>query len=203
MLNIEELLKNAGVEIPAEKMETFKSDFAANYKTIAEFNKKDVKINALQETLETTQRTLKEFEGVNPEELRTTISNLQNEIKLTEERYQKDLNARDRQDAIKRELDKEKFTSPYSRKAIEDMIMGAEITYKDGKLYGYNDRMTELKESNADAFVSQAEQKRVQFTDKGNGGQSNGTSIADYYKLKTSEERQAFIREHANLFAKK
>lgn len=205
MINIDELLKTAGVEIPADKMEAFKKDFAANYKTVAEFEKKEAKITSLTESLNTVEASLKAYEGKNPDDLQKEIAALQAQIKESNEKYQKDLNERDLNDAITREMDKLKFTSKYARESVEKKIRGEGITFKDGKLYGFSDKLAEIRESDAEAFVNEEEeakeQSRVKFTStKDDNAGSAGVTLDDYRKLKTSEERQDFIAKHPTLF---
>lgn len=205
MKNIDEILKAYGVEVPADKVEEFKAEFNANYKTVAELEKKNKAYTALEEKLNTTTEALKKFEGVNPEDLNNEIAKLQSQLKESDDRYAKEMHMRDFNDAIEKELAKIKFSSDYARDAIRGKLTGDAVTYKEGKLYGFADRLAELRESEPQAFVSEAEENKVKFT-SGMSAQSSGNSggfdKAEYAKLKDSVERQKYIREHSDAFAK-
>lgn len=203
MKNIDELLRDCGIEIPADKAEAFKKEFNANYKTVAEVEKKAEAYKMLEEKFNTTSEALKKFEGVNPEGLTAEIAKLQAQLKDADEKYKKDIHDREFNSAIDAELAKVKFSNSYAKDAVRAKLLSGGVQYQEGKLYGFADRMAELKESDPDAFASETEEKKVKFTGKmGAGVGAESISLDDYYKLKTSEERQKFIREHSELFQK-
>ena len=68
MLNIREILKNYGIEIPEDKKTEFDKAVIENYKTVAEVNKINDKltkeINDHKETKKTLEDTNKAFEDL-------------------------------------------------------------------------------------------------------------------------------------------
>lgn len=203
MKNIEEILKEIGIDIPEDKAEAFRKEVATNYKTIAEFEKKSGRITELETQLQTATDTLKSFEGKKPEELEKEIARLNKTLEDNEKEYNKNLLARDRKDAISKRLDAIKFTNKYSREAIERKIDSDEVFYKDGKLYGFDEKLKDLMESEVDAFVNedaeQLEKDKVQFTSSVHGGKTP-VSQSDISQFKTDEEREAFIKSHPDVF---
>lgn len=202
MKNIEEILKGIGVEVPEEKLEAFRKEVSENYKTVAEVEKKNGRIAELEGQLKTANETLDGFKDVKPEELQKEIAKLTKSLADKEKEYGDNLKARDRKDAIARELDKVKFSSSYSKKFVEELVDSEEVHFENGKLYGLSEKLEEIKASHADAFASEeGEKKPVSFTESMGGG-SKAVTMDDFYALKTSEERQNFIRQHTELFKK-
>lgn len=64
MKNIEAILADFGMEIPAEKAGDFQKAFGENYKTIAELNRKNAKIEELEDTV---QRSMDAIKGLTAE----------------------------------------------------------------------------------------------------------------------------------------
>lgn len=66
MINIHEILKNVGIEIPEDKKADFEKSFSENYKTVAEVQKINSKLETanteLAETKETLNKMSTEFE---------------------------------------------------------------------------------------------------------------------------------------------
>lgn len=88
MTNIEELLKQAGIELPEDKKADFDKNFIANYKTVAEVEKLTSSRDNLKSQLETAQTALKDFEGVDVNELKGKITQLQTDLGAKETEYQ-------------------------------------------------------------------------------------------------------------------
>lgn len=61
MKNIETMLSEIGVTIPEDKRAAFAKDFAANYKTVAEYEKLKGKHDGLEQSLSDVQGKLKAF----------------------------------------------------------------------------------------------------------------------------------------------
>ena len=88
MKNIYEILTALGIEVPEEKKADFEKDLVANYKTVAEVEKKDAKITALQEQLTTATDGLKKFDGVDADGMRAQITKLQGDLTAKDAEYQ-------------------------------------------------------------------------------------------------------------------
>lgn len=76
MTNIKDILAKYGVSIPEDKFAEFENDLRANYKTVNEVSKIENARDNYKTQLETAQNTLKEFEGVDIDELKKKIETL-------------------------------------------------------------------------------------------------------------------------------
>lgn len=63
MKNIHTILSEYGITVPDDKKADFDKAIAANYKTVAEYDKQAGKLTAMTERAETAENTLKGFEG--------------------------------------------------------------------------------------------------------------------------------------------
>lgn len=63
MKNIHTILSELGITVPEDKTADLNKEVAANYKTVAEFDKQASKLTAMTERAETAEETLKGFEG--------------------------------------------------------------------------------------------------------------------------------------------
>lgn len=63
MKNIHTILSELGITVPDDKKADFDKAIAANYKTVAEYDKQAGKLTAMTERAETAENTLKGFEG--------------------------------------------------------------------------------------------------------------------------------------------
>lgn len=63
MKNIHTILSEYGITVPDDKKADFDKAIAANYKTVAEYDKQSGKLTAMTERAETAENTLKGFEG--------------------------------------------------------------------------------------------------------------------------------------------
>ena len=63
MKNIPTILSEYGITVPDDKKADFDKAIAANYKTVAEYDKQAGKLTAMTERAETAENTLKGFEG--------------------------------------------------------------------------------------------------------------------------------------------
>lgn len=82
MKDIYEILKAHGVEL-AESFDkkAFEKELFANYKTVAEFDKKEAKITELTDKLTTATEGLKKFDGVDVDKLNGEIEKLNQSLK--------------------------------------------------------------------------------------------------------------------------
>lgn len=88
MKNIHTLLSEIGITIPDEKKAEFDKAVLANYKTVAEVEKITTARDNYKSQLETAQTALKEFEGVDVENLKSEIAKLNTNLKDKETEYQ-------------------------------------------------------------------------------------------------------------------
>lgn len=207
MENIHAILKKYGLEIPEGNKADFDKDIAANYKTQSEFEKKLSKVEGerdnYQQQLDTATETLKGFEGVDIETMRTQLKEWETKANNAERNYLAKLEARDFDDALKAAMDGYKFSSDAARKAVMSEVKGAGLKLKDGKILGLADLMDSIKESDASAFVDEGNPP-AKFTRRmGNpGGNPAGNTMtkADIMGIKDRAERRAAIAKNMHLF---
>jgi len=87
MKSITDILKSAGLEVSAEKLESFNKEFNENYKAVAELQKKSERVTEPESQLKTATDELKKFEGVKPEELNQKVADLTKKLKDAEDSY--------------------------------------------------------------------------------------------------------------------
>ena len=206
MENIHAILKKYGVEIPTDNKADFDKDVAANYKTQAEFEKKIGKVEEERDNfktqLDTAAETLKGFEGVDIETMKTQLKDWQTKAENAEKDYQAKLAQRDFEDALKGEMEGYNFTSEAAKRAVMSEIREAGLKVKDGKILGLGDLVESIKAKDASAFVD-AENPPAKFTQRivDNGKNPTGAPTKeDIMKITDRNARRAAIAENMNLF---
>lgn len=207
MQNIQELLKAVGLEIPAERQDEFTKNFNANYKTVAEFDKKVQKLEAerdnFKDQFDKADAALKGFDGVDLEGMKTQIANYKKEAEDAKKDFDAKIYERDFNDALKTELENVKFSSSYARKAVENEIKAKGLKMEGGKILGLNDLLSQIKERDADAFAPENEKPAAKFTAQKSTVPNNTKqykSREEIMEIKDSEARQAAIAANLNLF---
>ena len=213
MQNIETILKEFGLEIPADKAQGFSKKVAENYVTKAEHEKKIGKIEADRDTwkekAETAETTLKGFEGIDPDKIQSELKEWQQKAADAEKNAQQQIYDRDFADALKSELEDVKFTSEAAKRDVMSQIKAAELKLKDGKILGLSDLIDQIKKADASAFVDEKQEaleaNRARFTTAakpGSGARFGTMSKDDIMNIKDATERQAAIAENSHLFVK-
>ena len=194
MKNIHEILKSVGIEVPADKKETFDKEVLENYKTVSEVNlirgklenaeserdtyknKYDEDIKKRDADLEDLQKKLKNA-GVDAEKLKTLETDLATLKKTYEEskgEYEKKLADQAYEFALKQKVDSLKFSSNSAKKAFIADAMKEEMKIKDGELQGFDSFVKSYKENDAGAFISEEPNKQdpPHFSGKSTGTDS-------------------------------
>lgn len=201
MKNIETLLKEIGLEIPAEHAETFRKAFHENYKTINDYGKLETDRNAWKEKAETAETTLKGFEGVDLETMQSDLKAWKQKAEDAEKDYTQKLYERDFNDALKTEIEKYHFSSEAAKNAIVAEISGAGLKLKDGKILGLNDLINSIKEKDPAAIVdAEAEKHKAQFTAQHQNNGGGGMTKEQILAIKDRAERRAAIAANMKLF---
>lgn len=172
MQNIEAILTELGIEVPADKKENLTKKVAENYITKAEHEKKLGKVETDRDTwkekAETAETTLKGFEGVDLDTMQRELSDWKKKAEDAEKDAQAKLYERDFADALKTEFEGIKFSSEAAKRAIMTEVKDAGLKLKDGKILGLNDLIAQMKEKDASAFVDdeqiKAQQNAARFT---------------------------------------
>ena len=87
MKNIHEILADFGLEVPADKKTDFDKAWKENYRTKAEYDNAVTKRDEYKTSLDSVNEKLKEFDGVNVEDLKGQITKLQDDLKAKDDEY--------------------------------------------------------------------------------------------------------------------
>lgn len=211
MQNIEAILTELGIEVPADKKENLTKKVAENYITKAEHEKKLGKVETDRDTwkekAETAETTLKSFEGVDLDTMQRELSDWKKKAEDAEKDAQAKLYERDFADALKTEFEGIKFSSEAAKRAIMTEVKDAGLKLKDGKILGLNDLIAQMKEKDASAFVDdeqiKAQQNAARFTQPiGKQNQGGNMTKEQIEAIKDTSERQAAIANNLHLFGK-
>lgn len=211
MQNIEAILTELGIEVPADKKENLTKKVAENYITKAEHEKKLGKVETDRDTwkekAETAETTLKGFEGVDLDTMQKELSDWKKKAEDAEKDAQAKLYERDFADALKTEFEGIKFSSEAAKRAIMTEVKDAGLKLKDGKILGLNDLIAQMKEKDASAFVNdeqiKAQQNAARFTQPiGKQNQGGNMTKEQIEAIKDTSERQAAIANNLHLFGK-
>lgn len=88
MKNITTLLNEVGIEIPEDKKSAFETAFKENYTAVTEVEKLTTARDNYKNQLETAQATLKEFEGIDVNELQSKIQSLTSDLQNKQTEYE-------------------------------------------------------------------------------------------------------------------
>lgn len=192
MKNIEQILKEAGIEVADEQKAAVNAAVTENYKTIAEFDKQAKKLTAAEADrdnykgqLDTANETLEKFKDIDPEKQAEEIQKYKQAAKEAQDMAAKQILERDQRDYLKGEFDKLKIESGRVRDSLMREIMGEDgLKWKDGAFMGLSDYLA--KENEKDHFYqtesekaeAEAKEKAAgsapKFTDKSTGKPAGG-----------------------------
>lgn len=172
MKNIEQILKDAGIEVTAEQLTAVNGAVAENYKTVADYNKQvkktetaEANAETLQSQLDDAKETLKGFDGVDVEGFKKKISELEERATKAERDAEAKVLQRDQRDFLNAEFDKLGISSERTRKSLMADIMGEDgLKWKDGSFLGLSDYLS--KENEKDHFYKTEEEKQEEEAKK-------------------------------------
>lgn len=95
MKNIITILEEQGITLDDGQKDAINKEVASNYKTIAEVEKKDAKIQALTDKVSATEEALKKFDGIDADGLKAEIENLKGSLAQKDIDFAKQLKDRD------------------------------------------------------------------------------------------------------------
>jgi hypothetical protein len=121
MKNIEAILAEFKIEIPEDKKSDFLKAVGENYKPIADWQRQKDKVDDLTTRLDTATEELKKFEGVDTDDLKTQITDLNKKLKDQETEYQSKIADRDFHDLIDKGITKYKGVNAKAIKALLDL----------------------------------------------------------------------------------
>lgn len=207
MQNIIEIVKAVlGLELTPEQETELNKQTAANYKTIAEFNKKLTAIETERDgykgRAETAEQALQGFEGVDLETMKSQLAEAQAQAAQAKADFERQIKERDFNDALRTALDGYKFSSEAAKAAIESELRGKGLSLVDGKIVGLSDVMDLIKQRDASAFAAEGPEDPPRFTGKMTGGGSGKkySSREEIMAIKDAVERQRAIGENLQFF---
>lgn len=176
MKNIEQILKEAGIEVTDEQKAAVNAAVTENYKTIAEFEKQAKKLTAAEADrdnykgqLDTANETLEKFKDIDPEKQAEEIQKYKQAAKEAQDMATKQILERDQRDYLKGEFDNLGIKSGRVRDSLMREIMGDDgLKWKDGAFMGLSDYLA--KENEKDHFYqTEAEKAEAKAKDKAAG----------------------------------
>lgn len=168
MKNIEQILKDAGVEITEEQKTAINAGVNENYRTLSDYQKQKKKLtdteterDSLKEQLTDAQETLKGFDGVDVKKWQDDLAAYQKRAEDAEANMQKGLMERDQKEYLKTEFDRLGIKSERMRNSLMKEIMSDDgLKWKDGKYMGLSDYLA--AENEKDHFYQTQEQKELE-----------------------------------------
>lgn len=176
MKNIEQILKEAGIEVTDEQKAAVNAAVTENYKTIAEFEKQAKKLTAAESDrdnykgqLDTANETLEKFKDIDPEKQAEEIQKYKQAAKEAQDMATKQILERDQRDYLKGEFDNLGIKSGRVRDSLMREIMGEDgLKWKDGAFMGLSDYLA--KENEKDHFYqTEAEKTEAEAKEKAAG----------------------------------
>lgn len=192
MKSIEQILKDAGLEVTEEQKKAVNDAVAENYKPIADYNKQVKKLEAAEADrdnykgqLDTANETLEKFKDIDPEKQAEEIQKYKQAAKEAQDMAAKQILERDQRDYLKGEFDKLKIESGRVRDSLMREIMGEDgLKWKDGAFMGLSDYLAKENEKDhfyqteAEKAEAEAKEKAAgsapKFTDKSTGKPAGG-----------------------------
>lgn len=176
MKNIDQILKEVGIEVTDEQKAAVNAAVTENYKTIAEFDKQSKKLTAAEadrdnykDQLDTANETLEKFKDIDPEKQAEEIQKYKQAAKEAQDMAAKQILERDQRDCLNGEFDKLNIKSGRVRDSLMREIMGEDgLKWKDGAFIGLSDYLE--KENEKDHFYqTEAEKAENEAREKAAG----------------------------------
>ncbi len=196
MKNIEQILKDAGIEITDEQKTAVNAAVNENYRTKADYDKQAKKLEAAEgdcktykEQLDTANQTLEGFKDIDPEKIKGEIETYKGEVKKAREEAERQILQRDQRDYLKAKMDKLGITSERIQKSLMAEIMGEDgLKWKDGAFMGVDDYLA--KENEKDHFyLTEEEKATAEAEKKAAEGAPKFTAQSEGKKEPTAESR--------------
>lgn len=198
MKNIEQILKDAGVEITEEQKTAINAAVNENYRTLSDYQKQKKKLtdteterDSLKEQLTDAQETLKGFDGVDVKKWQDDLAAYQKRAEDAEANMQKGLMERDQKEYLKVEFDRLGIKSERMRNSLMKEIMSDDgLKWKDGKYMGLADYLA--AENEKDHFYQTQEQKELEDKQQQAAGKVPKFTDVSTGKAQKTEEQNPF-----------
>lgn len=167
MKNIEQILKEAGIEVTDEQKVAVNKAMAENYKPISDYDKqvrKTEKAEADRETykgqLDAANETLEKFKDIDPDKQAAEIEKYKQAAKEAQETASRQILQRDQRDYLNAEFERLGIASERTRKSLMADIMSEDgLKWKDGAFMGLSDYLK--SENEKDHFYQTEEEKKA------------------------------------------
>lgn len=201
MKNIHTILSELGITVPEDKTADLNKEVAANYKTVAEFDKQASKLTAMTERAETAEETLKGFEGKDFDAITRERDDWKQKHDDLMAKQQKEAEERDFNDLLTAAIKEAKGKNPKAIAALLDTesLKASKNRDKDIKaalesVKGENDYLFDSDDGGAPPAKFTGERK-------GNGAGSGGKlTKKDILAERDAVKRQKLILENSHLF---
>lgn len=176
MKNIEQILKDAGIEVTDEQRAAVNAAVTENYRTKVDYDKQAKKLEVSEtdrdnykEQLDTANETLEKFKDIDPEKQAEEIQKYKQAAKEAQDMATKQILERDQRDYLKGEFDNLGIKSGRVRDSLMREIMGDDgLKWKDGAFMGLSDYLA--KENEKDHFYqTEAEKAEAEAKEKAAG----------------------------------
>lgn len=200
MKNIHTILSEYGITVPDDKKADFDKAIAANYKTVAEYDKQAGKLTAMTERAETAENTLKGFEGKDFDAITKDRDEWKQKHADLERKHQEEADAREFTDELIEAIKAAKGKNP---KAIMALLPIDDLRASKNRRKDIDAAIAEVKESDGYQFdADDGGTPPAKFTgprkDGGNGG--GKLTKKDIMAERDSVKRQKLILENSHLF---
>ena len=193
MKNIEQILKEAGIEVTDEQKAAVNKGVTENYRTKSDYDKQAKKLEAAEsdrdtykEQLDTANETLEKFKDIDPDKQAAEIEKYKQAAKEAQETASKQILQRDQRDYLNAEFEKLGISSARTRKSLMADIMSEDgLKWKDGAFMGLSDYLA--KENEKDHFYqTEAEKAEAEAKEKAAG---SAPKFTDKSEPKQSEAK--------------
>lgn len=165
MKNIEQILKEVGIEVTEDQLAAVNKIMPDNYKTVADYDKQVKKTekaegerDTYKQQYEDAQETIKGFDGVDIEKLNKDIADWKERAQKAEKDAADQILKRDQRDYLKAEFDKLGIKSERTRDSLMRDIIGEDgLKWKNGAFMGLSDYLKQ--ENEKDHFYQTEEEK--------------------------------------------
>ena len=199
MKNIHTILSDLGITVPEDKIADLNKEVAANYKTIAEYDKQAGKLTAMTERAETAENTLKGFEGKDFDAITKDRDEWKQKHDDLMAKHQKEAEERDFNDLLTAAIKEAKGKNPKAIAALLDTeaLKASKNRDKDIKaaleaVKGESDYLFDADDGGTPPAKFTGPRK-----DGGNGGK---LTKKDIMAERDSVKRQKLILENSHLF---
>ncbi len=200
MKDINTILSDLGIEVPEDKKDGLRKAVSENYKTVAEYNKKVDALEKAENEVNNAKEAIAKFDGIDPGKVKEEIEAYKKAAKDAEEKYRKDNEAREFNEAAEKLLEGYKFSSNSAKSHVLSRLKESGLKVIDGAIMGGSDFMTKLQGEDEGAFTAS---NAPQFTTpQSQGGTPSATTKEKIMAIKDSTERQREIAKNIHLFRK-